>query len=311
MRLCQRVASWLERSQYCTALSGEAMVRQGVCSLQPVLVRGVIVGDDETETRGLRQLLAIMARLRDPLRGCPWDLQQDFASVAPYTLEEAYEVVEAIEHNAPDELCDELGDLLFQIVFHAQMAKEKGWFSFADVVATINEKLVRRHPHVFGDEKIADAVEQTLAWERHKAGERATKGVASESALDGVPLALPALVRAQKMQRRAARVGFDWTDITGVVDKLEEELKELRQALASQELPHRIREELGDLMFSCVNLARFLDADAEALLRAANEKFVSRFRLVEQLAREQERDLLECTLSELEDYWQQAKRRLV
>jgi MazG family protein len=273
-------------------------------------ISGVVLSDRETEARRLQQLLDIMARLRDPGRGCPWDLQQDFASIAPYTLEEAYEVAEAIERNAPDELCDELGDLLFQVVFHAQMAKEKGWFSFADVVAAINEKLVRRHPHVFGDEKIADATEQTLAWEQHKARERAAKGAVSDSVLDGVPLALPALVRAQKIQRRAARVGFDWSDVTGVVDKLDEELKELRQALASQSPLHRVREELGDVLFTCVNLARFLDADAEALLRTASQKFVSRFRVVEQLAHEQQRDLLECSLIELEDYWQQAKQQL-
>jgi MazG family protein len=268
------------------------------------------LNESETEAQRLKQLLEIMARLRDPDQGCPWDLQQDFASIAPYTLEEAYEVAEAIERNAPDELCDELGDLLFQVVFHAQMAKEMGWFSFADVVAAINEKLVRRHPHVFGDEQIADASEQTLAWEQHKARERADKGVTSDSVLDGVPLALPALVRAQKIQRRAARVGFDWTDISDVVDKLEEELKELKQALSGGEPLHRVREELGDLLFSGVNLARFLDADAEALLRSASQKFAGRFRVVEKLAREQQRDLLDCTLDELEDYWRQAKRQL-
>ncbi len=268
------------------------------------------MSDSESQAQRLNQLLGIMARLRDPDQGCPWDLQQDFASIAPYTLEEAYEVAEAIERNAPDELCDELGDLLFQVVFHAQMAKEKGWFSFADVVAAINEKLVRRHPHVFADEEVADASEQTLAWEQHKARERAGKGVVSDSVLDSVPLALPALVRAQKIQRRAARVGFDWTDIMDVVDKLEEELKELKQALTSGEPLHRVREELGDLLFSGVNLARFLDADAEALLRAASQKFSGRFQLVEKLARQQQRDLHDCTLDELEDYWRQAKQQL-
>ena len=272
-------------------------------------LQGVVLSESETEAR-LKRLLEIMAHLRDPDRGCPWDLQQNFASIAPYTLEEAYEVAEAIERNAPDELCDELGDLLFQVVFHAQMAKEMGWFSFADVVAAINEKLVRRHPHVFGDQKIGDASDQTLAWEQHKARGRADKGITQYSALDGVPLALPALVRAQKIQRRAARVGFDWKHVSDVVDKLEEELKELKQALSDGESLHRIREELGDLLFSGVNLARFLDADAEALLRAASQKFADRFRIVEKLAREQRRDLLDCTLDELEDYWQQAKRQI-
>ena len=267
------------------------------------------VTDDRRETQDVNRLLEIMARLRDPQRGCPWDLEQDFASIAPYTLEEAYEVAEAIERQVPEELRDELGDLLFQVVFHAQMAREKGWFAFDDVVQAICEKLVRRHPHVFGDEKIADANEQTLAWERHKARERAEKGApAAGGVLDGIPLALPALVRAQKLQRRAARTGFDWSDTGDVVDKLEEELDELRQALAEGESPERVREELGDLMFSAVNLARFLDADAESLLRSANGKFETRFRIVERLADEQQRDVRDCTLDELEAFWQRAKR---
>jgi len=256
----------------------------------------------------LAELLQIMARLRNPDGGCPWDLEQDFASIAPYTLEEAYEVAEAIQRNDATDLCDELGDLLFQVVFHAQMAKERGWFDFADVLAAINGKLVRRHPHVFGDEKITDAVAQTEAWEQHKIRERAAKGVATDSALDGVPLALPALVRAQKIQRRAARVGFDWDDIKDVIAKLDEELVELKQALAAQESADRVQEELGDLMFSAVNLARFLDADAETLLRNASHKFESRFRLVESLVQQDKRTLSDCTLDELEGYWQTAKQ---
>lgn len=268
------------------------------------------VDDTHSETRQLGELLEIMARLRDPEHGCPWDVQQDFSTIAPYTLEEAYEVAEAIARNAPDELCDELGDLLFQVVFHAQMAREKGWFEFADVVSAINAKLVRRHPHVFGDEKIEDAEQQTLAWERHKASERAARGERSDSVLDGVPLALPALLRAQKLQRRAARVGFDWRERGDVVAKLEEELDELKQALAASEPLARVREELGDILFSAVNLARFVDADAEALLRDANEKFSARFRLVEELAAQQQRDMRDCTLDELEAWWQQAKRTL-
>lgn len=268
------------------------------------------VDNTHSETRQLGELLEIMARLRDPEHGCPWDVQQDFSTIAPYTLEEAYEVAEAIARNAPDELCDELGDLLFQVVFHAQMAREKGWFEFADVVSAINAKLVRRHPHVFGDEKIEDAEQQTLAWERHKASERAARGERSDSVLDGVPLALPALLRAQKLQRRAARVGFDWRERGDVVAKLEEELDELKQALAASEPLARVREELGDILFSAVNLARFVDADAEALLRDANEKFSARFRLVEELAAQQQRDMRDCTLDELEAWWQQAKRTL-
>jgi MazG family protein len=256
----------------------------------------------------IAELLEIMARLRDPDSGCPWDQQQNFATIAPYTLEEAYEVAEAIQRNDAGELCDELGDLLFQVVFHAQMARELGWFEFADVVAAINEKLVRRHPHVFADENVSDARAQSEAWERHKARERADKGVAVQSALDGVPVALPALVRAQKIQQRAARVGFDWTESRHVVDKLAEELAELRQAMAEQEAGERLREELGDLIFSGVNLARFLDADAESLVRAANNKFERRFREVEALARQQQRELKDCTLEQLESLWQKAKK---
>ncbi len=264
----------------------------------------------EQADTALAELLQIMARLRDPDGGCPWDLEQDFSSIAPYTLEEAYEVAEAIQRNDAEDLCDELGDLLFQVVFHAQMAKERGWFDFSDVLAAINGKLTRRHPHVFGDEKIADAGAQAEAWEQHKIRERAAKGVATDSALDGVPLALPALVRAQKIQQRAARVGFDWDTIKGVVAKLDEELAELKQALAAQESAERVQEELGDLMFSAVNLARFLDADAETLLRNASHKFESRFRRVESLVQQEKRTLRDCTLDELEEVWQAAKKML-
>jgi len=248
-----------------------------------------------------------MTRLRDPHSGCPWDLEQDFSTIAPYTLEEAYEVAEAIERLAPDDICDELGDLLFQVVFHAQMAGERGWFNFGDVVAAINDKLIRRHPHVFGDAQVTDAADQRLAWERHKADERTARGVVATSELDGVPLALPALVRAQKLQGCAARVGFDWDHIDAVVAKLDEELAELKQALAAGESLERVRDELGDLLFSGVNLARFLDADAEAVMRTATRKFDTRFRRVEQLARQARRELSSCSADELESYWQLAK----
>ena len=254
-------------------------------------------------------MLEIMARLRDPQRGCPWDLEQDFASIAPYTLEEAYEVADAIQRGDPEDLSEELGDLLFQVVFHAQLASEQSLFRFSDVVAGINRKLVRRHPHVFGDEAVADARAQSEAWEQHKARERASKGIQSDSALAGVPVSLPALVRAQKIQRRASRVGFDWTRIEDVVDKLDEELAELRDALRKRESVERLQEELGDLLFSCVNLARFVDADAEAVLRDANHKFELRFRAVEALARERHRDLAECSVEELDELWQRAKRQ--
>lgn len=265
----------------------------------------------EFEPGAIAELLEIMSRLRDPDTGCPWDLQQNFSSIAPYTLEEAYEVAEAIQRNDAADLCDELGDLLFQVVFHAQLARELGWFEFSDVVTAINRKLIRRHPHVFADESVADARSQSEAWEKHKAGERAAKGVATGSALDGVPVALPALVRAQKIQQRAARVGFDWTELRHVVDKLEEELAELRQALAAEESAERVQEELGDLMFSGVNLARFLDADAETLLRNANHKFESRFRVVEDLAKQKQRNLQDCSLDELESLWREAKKTTV
>ena len=259
----------------------------------------------------IAQLLDIMARLRNPEGGCPWDLQQDFSSIAPYTLEEAYEVADAIERNVPDDIRDELGDLLFQVVFHAQMAREKGWFGFADVVEAINSKMLRRHPHVFGDEQVADAEAQTEAWELHKAKERRSKGEDEDSStLAGITPALPALVRAQKMQRRAARVGFDWEEIDEVLAKLEEEVAELRDAISSQESRQRQHEELGDILFSCVNLARFLGADAEQVLRQANSKFARRFREVERLAAAAGRRLQDCSLDELEMFWQQAKRAL-
>lgn len=264
----------------------------------------------EQRIAAVAELLDIMAQLRDPRTGCPWDLEQDFASIAPYTLEEAYEVADAIQRNDPDDLCEELGDLLFQVVFHAQLATEKGWFGFADVVAAINRKMIRRHPHVFGDDEISDARAQSEAWEQHKLEERAARGKSSEGTLSGVPVALPALVRAQKIQRRAARVGFDWTDIGDVVAKLEEELDELKAALAAGESSERLQEELGDLLFSGVNLARFLDADAEALLRDANRKFENRFRVVESLAQARRRALPDCTLEELERFWQEAKKQI-
>jgi len=264
----------------------------------------------DTGAGDIAGLLEIMARLRDPQGGCPWDLQQDFASIAPYTLEEAYEVADAIQRNDAADLCEELGDLLFQVVYHAQLASERGWFAFADVVAAINQKMVRRHPHVFGDEAVADAKAQSEAWEKHKARERASKGETAVGALAGVPVTLPALVRAQKIQHRAAREGFDWSRIEDVVDKLDEELGEFKHALAGAEAAERLREELGDLLFSCVNLARFLDADAEALVRDANRKFESRFNVVEALATEAQRDMRDCSLEELEVFWQEAKKRV-
>lgn len=248
-------------------------------------------------------LLDIMARLRDPAGGCPWDLQQDFHSIAPYTLEEAYEVVDAIEAGDRDALCDELGDLLFQVVFHARLASEAGWFDFPAVVEGIVSKMVRRHPHVFADAVVADAEAQTRAWEAHKHRE---KGV-QDSLIDGVPLALPALTRACKLQQKAARAGFDWPDIGGVLAKVSEELDELRDELRSQDNRQALLDECGDLLFAVVNLLRHAGVDPEAALRAGNRKFERRFQRVEALCREAGEDAAGAGMETLERFWQMAK----
>jgi len=251
-------------------------------------------------------LLAVMATLRDPQEGCPWDREQDFSSVAPYTIEEAYEVADAIARNDLAELRDELGDLLFQVVFHARMAEELGVFAFADVVEAIVEKMLRRHPHVFGEEEVADAEEQSRAWERLKAAERQQKGE-HHSLLDGVALGLPALSRAQKLQKRAARAGFDWSDINDVLQKVEEEIGEIRSEIARGD-SEALQAEIGDLLFACVNLARHAGGDAEELMRAANGKFERRFRYIETELERQGRELEACSLEEMEHLWQAAKR---
>ncbi len=229
-------------------------------------------------------LLAIMARLRDPTSGCPWDLAQTFRSILPYTLEEAYEVAEAIERGTLEDLRDELGDLLLQVVFHARMAQEQGAFAFPDVVRAICDKLVRRHPHVFGDADLSDAAAVRQHWEQAKAAERGRAApahggdpLAAQGVLAGVAAALPALVRAEKLQRRAAAVGFDWDAIAGVFDKVREELDECHATLPEQTDPTERVHEVGDLLFSCVNLARHLGVDAEQALRAANQRFERRF----------------------------------
>ena len=226
----------------------------------------------------IERLLAIMSRLRDPERGCPWDLQQDFRSIAPHTLEEAYEVADAIERDDLGKLRDELGDLLFQVAFHARLAQEQGAFAFDDVVDAISDKLTRRHPHVFGDATVAGAVEQTAAWERMKREERAARGDAG--ALADIPAALPALTRARKLGARASQAGFDWPSAAGPRAKVSEELAELDASLASGDAAAR-EAELGDLLFSIVNLARHLDLDPESALRRANERFARRYRHVE------------------------------
>ena len=257
----------------------------------------------------IERLIEIMARLRDPDGGCPWDVEQDFASIAPHTIEEAYEVADAIERQDMAGLRDELGDLLLQVVFHAQMAREAGLFDFDAVAAAICGKLVRRHPHVFGDVKIDDAETQTVAWEEHKANERAAEagGEVAASALAGVTVALPALSRALKLQKRAARVGFDWDGPADVVDKLNEEIGELRAEMAAGAAPDRLNDEVGDLLFTCVNLARALEIDPETALRHANGKFETRFRRMEAMLAAEGASLEGTSLAAKEIRWQRAK----
>lgn len=247
-----------------------------------------------------------MARLRDPQGGCPWDLQQNFKSVVPYTIEEAYEVADAIERGALDELKGELGDLLFQVVFHARLAEEGKLFDFDDVVEAVVSKMTRRHPHVFGDAVVNSVTEQSESWERLKLDEQNDQRK-PESQLDGVTLNLPALSRAEKLQRRAARVGFDWPSVDGVVAKVGEEFKELQQAM-HQGNKEAITEEMGDLLFSCANLARHLKIDGEQALRKSNEKFVGRFRAMETKAATQDRDLNEYSATELDELWERVKQ---
>jgi ATP diphosphatase len=256
-------------------------------------------------TRPIDRLLAIMARLRDPERGCPWDVEQSFATVAPYTVEEAYEVADAIERDDMAALKDELGDLLLQVVFHARMAEEAGLFGFDDVAAAIADKMERRHPHVFGETRIASAAAQSEAWEAHKAAEREASGRA-ESVLDGVALALPALLRAGKISRRAARIGFDWPDARAVLPKIAEETGEIEAALDGAAGPAALEEEVGDLLFAAANLARKLDVEPETALRRATAKFERRFRAIEELARQRG---IGRDLDALESLWQQVKAR--
>ena len=256
----------------------------------------------------LARLLAVMAWLRDSEHGCPWDIDQTFRTIAPYTIEEAYEVADAIERNDMPALKEELGDLLLQVVYHAQMASEAKAFGFADVAATIADKMVDRHPHVFGDLKIADADAQTVSWEARKAAERARKGETPAGTLDGVARALPALLRAEKLQKRAARVGFDWKTIGPVIDKIEEELRELRSELEAGKVDaNRIQDELGDVLFATANLARHCKIDPEAALRSTNDKFERRFRYIELKLAEQGRTPSQASLEEMEALWQAAK----
>ncbi len=262
----------------------------------------------ETNKRTISNLLEIMAQLRDPDHGCVWDLEQTFESIAPYTLEEAYEVVDAITRQDLDDLRDELGDLLLQVVYHARMAEEGGAFDFGDVVEGICDKMVRRHPNVFGSDRVDTAEAQTRAWEALKAKERAeTQAGALAGALDGVPVALPALQRGTKLSNRAARVGFDWPDTASVREKVDEELAELDEACANGDHAE-MAAEMGDTLFSLINLCRHLKLDPERCLREANGRFEGRFRRLEGFVRERGGNWDSFDIQALESLWQEAKR---
>lgn len=256
------------------------------------------------------QLLEVMARLRDPENGCPWDVEQTFTTIAPYTIEEAYEVADAIKDKDWPALLDELGDLLFQVVFYAQMAREAGRFDFEVIAAGAVTKMIRRHPHVFEDSYISTAEAQTHAWEAQKSQERDAKAASegrAPGALDGVTRALPALTRAIKLQKRAARVGFDWPTLPPVIDKIEEEISELQHELAVGAVPDRLTDEIGDLLFACVNLARHTNVDPEAALRQGNAKFERRFGRIEALLAEDGRSPTDSNLAEMDTLWNRAK----
>jgi ATP diphosphatase len=251
----------------------------------------------------LLRLLEIMRTLRDPQRGCPWDREQDFSSIAPYTIEEAYEVADAVARGEPQALQAELGDLLFQVVFHAQLGSERGWFDFASVANSIADKLTARHPHVFAGEQIGSVSEQNRAWETHKARERAARPGLTPSELADVPLALPALARAAKLGKRAGRVGFDWPDASGVRAKIEEELGEVAAATAAER-----PEEIGDLLFAVANWSRHLGVDSEEALRLANAKFERRFRAMETLAAQRSLRLDALDAATWDGLWNEVKK---
>ncbi|WP_054309868.1 nucleoside triphosphate pyrophosphohydrolase [Mesorhizobium sp. 1M-11] len=268
-------------------------------------------------SKDISRLIEIMAALRAPVTGCPWDIEQDFSTIAPYTIEEAYEVADAIARNDIDNLREELGDLLLQVVYHAQMADEKGEFAFGDVVEGITRKMIRRHPHVFGSEEARSAGMAKGMWEKIKAEEKAerraerlARGLDPEDHgkgfLDSVPVALPALTRALKLQEKAARVGFDWSQAEPILDKIEEEIAELREALAKGDTA-AIKDEFGDMLFAVVNLGRHLKVDSEAALSGTNDKFRKRFHYVEQALDTSGGSLEQASLDEMEALWQQAK----
>ena len=251
-----------------------------------------------------------MSKLRDPQSGCPWDLEQDFHSIAPYTVEEAYEVADAIQRKHLPDLKDELGDLLFQVVFHTQMAAEINAFDFDDVVDSICQKMRRRHPHVFSDQTIRSASEQADAWEQIKANERALKNSKNSSLLDPVTMALPAIRRAEKLQKCAARVGFDWPNADPVFDKIEEELDEVKAELTDEPNQQRIASEIGDLLFACINLARHLNVDPEQALAGTNQRFTDRFQYIEQRLRDNQEEITQTPLEQLDLLWDEAKQQL-
>ena len=260
---------------------------------------------NKAETQ-LRALIDVMAKLRDPVDGCAWDLQQDHASIAPYTIEEAYEVQDAIEQNDMEALRDELGDLLLQVVFQARIGEESGHFDFADIAQSITDKMIRRHPHIFGDHEYRSAEEQRQAWEDMKAEERQAKN--ATRLLDDVATTLPAMMRAFKLQKRAARVGFDWPDSQQVLAKVKEELTELEAELTPDQMDHRrVQDEIGDVLFSVINLARKLDVDPEEALKSTNKKFTNRFNYVEEASVSNGNVLNDTSLDEMEDLWQRAK----
>ena len=272
-----------------------------------------MTGTSSDDVQGaMDRLLTVMARLRDPDGGCPWDIEQTFETIAPYTIEEAYEVADAIARRDRADLREELGDLLLQVVYHSQIASEAAdpaeRFAFADVAKAIADKMIRRHPHVFGDATIEGVAAQNLAWEEVKAAERREKGKAErESLLDDVPLPLPALTRAEKLQKRAARGGFDWPETRQVLDKIDEEISELKAEIDQGADADRIEDELGDVLFTVANLARHLKVDPEAALRRTNRKFEQRFRAVEDALRADGRSMTATPLKDLEALWQAAK----
>ena len=254
----------------------------------------------------IEYLIQIMRALRDPDSGCPWDIEQTFETIAPYTIEEAYEVADAINRRNMSELKDELGDLLLQVVYHTQIAEELGEFNFEDVAKSVSDKMITRHPHVFGDQKIESSEELTKNWENQK--ERERKNSKSGGALDGVAMALPALIRAYKLQKRAARVNFDWTHIEGVIEKLKEEIAELEFEIKKDNNNQNILEELGDILFSAVNVARKLKIDPEQALRENNKKFIKRFEKMELLIKKDSKNITKLLAEELDSYWNKAKK---